>query len=159
MNATTALIAPKSAGDELVDSVHHAMKSVFRTAHPALTTEGISMGQFWALHMISSLDVASLSTIARGLGVSSPTICAQVDELEAAGFVARQRSERDRRIVELSLTTKGRRAEARVWARIGQTIGQAVRGVPSEDLETTIRVFRTIYEKLDGPSGRTGGRA
>jgi MarR family transcriptional regulator, organic hydroperoxide resistance regulator len=153
MTATASLLPPNADADELVESVHRTMKSVFRHLSPALGDEGISMGQFWTLHTISSLDVAPLGAIARGLGVSSPTLCATVDELEAAGFVARHRSDKDRRVVELSLTPKGRRTESRIWVRVGGLMGVAARDLPPEDLKTAIRVFRTIYRQLDaGPA-------
>jgi DNA-binding MarR family transcriptional regulator len=159
MVASAALVPRAAAGDELVDSVHGILKSVLRRAHPALAEEGISMGQFWALHMISSLGPAPLGTIARGLGVSAPTVCAKIDELEGAGLVARQRSERDRRVVELSLTAKGRRTEARVWGWIGRMMGEAAVDLPREDLATAIRVFHEIGARLDAASARNGGRA
>jgi DNA-binding MarR family transcriptional regulator len=145
MNATAALAPPKAVMDELVDSVHRTMKSIFYRMTPVLDAEGISMGQFWTLHAVSSFDAAPLGAIARGLGVSSPTLCATVDELESTGFVARKRSEKDRRVVEVSLTAKGRRAEARIWAQVGGLMARASRDVPPKDLETTIRVFRTIH--------------
>lgn len=159
MTATAALVAPKSSGDELVDSVHLVMQSMFRRTSPALQAEKISMPQFWALHMISSVEVAPLTTVARRLGVSLPTLCAKVDELEANGLVARHRSNSDRRIVQVSLTPKGRRAEARVWTWIGQQMNAAVRDVSRADLATAIRVFHTIHEKLDEGAPALGGAA
>jgi DNA-binding MarR family transcriptional regulator len=157
--ATAALLSPRSGGDELVDSVHLVMKSMFRSASPALQAEKISMAQFWALHMISSIDAAPLSTVARGLGVSLPTLCAKVDELEAAGLVARQRSRTDRRVVEVSLTPKGRRAEARVWSSFGQQMNSAVDGLPRADVTTAIRVFQSIHRRLESGALAIGGRA
>jgi MarR family transcriptional regulator, organic hydroperoxide resistance regulator len=159
MTATTTLMPPKTSGDELVDSVHDVMKSMFRRSSPALDAEGISMPQFWAIHMISAVEAAPLSAIARGLGVSAPTVCAKIDELEAAGFVARRRSQKDRRVVEVSLTAKGRRAEARVFSWIGQLMGEAASDLPRHDLETTIRVFRSIHRKLETGAIEPGSRA
>jgi DNA-binding MarR family transcriptional regulator len=134
------------------------MKLMVRRASPALQAEKISMAQFWALHMISSIDVAPLGSVARRLGVSLPTFCAKVDELEEAGLVARQRSKTDRRVVELSLTPKGRRAEARVWTWIGEQMTAAVRELSREDVMTTIRVFETIHAKFEANVITPGGR-
>src|SRR5208282_4033086 len=128
--------------DELVVSVHEVMRSLLHRTHPVLEAEGISMGQFWALHLVSSLRAASVSTVARHLSVSAPTVCASVDSLEAAGLVTRHRSERDHRAVELSLTGKGRKVEARVWSRIGRLMGEAAEGLSPEDVTTAVRVFQ-----------------
>ena len=115
------------------------------------------MGQFWSLHLVSSLGSASVSTVARHLAISAPTVCGNVDTLEAAGLITRHRSERDRRAVELSLTPKGRRVEARIWARIGQLVADAGGALPSEDLATAVRVFRELHRQLDAAESRPGG--
>jgi DNA-binding MarR family transcriptional regulator len=159
MTATAALLPPRSTGDELVDSVHLVMQSMVRRASPALEAERISMAQFWALHMLSSLEVRPLTAVARRLGVSLPTLCAKVDELEAAGLVARQRSTTDRRVVEVSLTAKGRRAEARVWSWIGKQMNAAVRDLSRDDIAAAIRVFQTVHTKLEANAAPFGGRA
>jgi DNA-binding MarR family transcriptional regulator len=142
--------------DELVSSVHAVMQSVLHQLHPALEAERISMGQFWAMHLVSSLRSASVSTVARHLSVSAPTVCANIDQLEAAGLVARHRSERDRRAVDLTLTPKGRKVESRMWARIGQLMADAAADLPPEDVATAVRVFHEMNRRLE-PSARTPG--
>ena len=149
--------APPPVAEELANSIHGVMRSVLHRVQPALEAEGISMGQFWALHLVSSLGSASLSTLARHLSVSAPTICAKVDDLEAAGLLTRHRSERDRRAVELSLTAKGRRVEARVWARIGELVAGAAADLPRAEVATAVRVFRQLNERLDARPSRAGG--
>ncbi|MGI0130085.1 MAG: MarR family winged helix-turn-helix transcriptional regulator [Thermoplasmata archaeon] len=162
MTAATTLVRPAPGPvetDELVASVHEVMRSVLHRAHPTLEAEGISIGQFWALHLVSSLRSASVSTVARHLAVSAPTVCVNVDQLEAAGLVTRHRSERDRRAVELSLTAKGRRVEARVWAQIGRLMAAAARHLSSEDVATAVHVFRELNRELDGTHAAPPGGA
>lgn len=158
MVPSAVLLRPPEAtpGDQLVDSMHGAMRSVLRRLHPALEAEGITMGQFWALHLISSLGSASVSVVARHLSVSAPTICGKVDQMEAAGLIARHRSERDRRAVELSLTAKGRRTEARIWARLGRMIGEAAEELRPADVATAVRVFRELNARLDSRDASEG---
>jgi DNA-binding MarR family transcriptional regulator len=161
MVATSALLEPRSEPNEiprLIDLVHEVLKSSLRQLHPTLAKEGITMGQFWALHTVWSLQAASVSTVARYLGVSSPTVCSNIDQLEEAGLVRRDRSERDRRAVTLSLTPRGRKVEARVWNEVGRVIGDAARDLPPEDIAAAVRVFREIAARLDrdGPDGPEG---
>ncbi len=141
----------------LIDLVHEVLKSSLRQLHPTLAKEGITLGQFWAIHTVSSLQAASVSTVARYLGVSAPTVCSNIDQLEAAGLVRRDRSERDRRSVELSLTARGRKVEARVWSEIGRVMSEAGRGLPEADLAASVRVFEQVARRLEpgghGPRG------
>ena len=133
---------------ELIDLVHEVLQGSLQKLHPTLAKEGITMGQFWAIHTVSSLEAASLSTVARYLGVSSPTACANIDQLEQGGLVRRQRSARDRRAVELSLTSRGRKVETRVWAEIGRVMYQAGRDLDPEDVAASVRVFRKVAQRL-----------
>ncbi len=151
MNAPTATTRPGADSDAegLVDSVHHVMRAVVHRIQPALEAEGISTGQFWSMHLVSSLHSASMSTVARHLSLSTPTVCASIDQLEAAGLVTRRRSERDRREVELGLTPKGRRVEARVWSQIGKVVAEAARDLPPDDVTVALRVFHALHTHLE----------
>jgi DNA-binding MarR family transcriptional regulator len=152
MVATAVVVSRESTtrdAELLVASVHEVMRSLVHRVHPTLEAEGISMGQFWALHLVSSLRSASVSTVARHLAVSAPTVCANVDLLESAGLVTRHRSERDRRAVDLSLTAKGRKVEARVWGRIGRLMAAAAEQLPPDDVAAAVRVFREMSLRLD----------
>jgi DNA-binding MarR family transcriptional regulator len=143
--------ASTAAPDDLVGSVHEVMGSLLRQMAPTLEDEGITMGQFWALHLVSSMGQTSLSAVARHLSVAPPTVCAKVDELVRAGFVSRHRSEKDRRSVELSLTPAGRRVEARVWRAIGKMMNSVTGDLSPQDVATATRVFREIRARLDAP--------
>ena len=154
MNASlrTPHTVPSSVEPEdLVGSVHEVMGAVLRRVAPTLEDEGITMGQFWALHLVSSLGRTSLTAVARHLSVAPPTVCSNVDHLVRAGFVSRHRSERDRRAVELSLTTAGRRVEARIWRVIGEVMASASEDLSRTDVATATRVFRELRARLDGP--------
>jgi len=140
---------PPSDADALVTTVHEVMRSVLRSVHPTLDAEGISMGQFWALHLVSSLRSTSVSAVARHLYVSAPTVCANIDQLEAAGLVTRRRSERDRRAVELTMTPRGRKVEARVWAQVGKVMAEVAGELPPEDVATAARVFRELNRRFE----------
>ncbi|HYA55129.1 MAG TPA: MarR family transcriptional regulator [Thermoplasmata archaeon] len=138
-----------AAVPQLVDLVHEVLQGSLRQLHPTLTKEGITMGQFWAIRTVSSLRTASLSTAARYLGLSSPALCASVDQLEKAGLVRRHRSERDRRVVELSLTPRGRQVQTRIWREIARVMTEAGRGLDAEDVAAAVRVFREVARRLE----------
>jgi DNA-binding MarR family transcriptional regulator len=153
MVASTVVVAPREPSpgdpDQLVHAVHEVMRSFVHHLQPALEREGISKGQFWALHQVLSLEHPSLSTVARHLSISAPTLCADMDQLEAAGLVTRHRSNLDRRTVVLSLTPKGRKVESRIWSQIGRLMNEAAQGLPPEDIATAVRVFRELSRRLE----------
>jgi MarR family transcriptional regulator, organic hydroperoxide resistance regulator len=142
---------------ELVGLVRESLRTSLNQLQPTLSEEGITMGQFWALKTVSSLEAASLSTVARYLDVSPPTLCANIDQLESAGLVRRHRSERDHRSVELSLTARGRRVEARVWSHLARVMSERSHGVDAADMAATLRVFRVLAGDPNPPAGLARG--
>ncbi len=152
--------SPEASGPEdLAASVHDAMRSLLRRLQPVLEDEGISMGQFWGLHAISSLGPSSMNSVADKLLVAPPTVCANVDALERAGLLERRRSDADRRRVELALTAKGREAESRVWKAIGRAMEDGTRGFSKKEIAAAVRVFRALVDHLGAGDGeRAGGR-
>jgi len=144
---------------ELAASVHQTILLLLRHIQPAVQAEGISKGQFWALHVLTSLPTASVSAVAKHLAVTAPAVCVTVDQLEAAGLVTRQRSIKDHRTVEVSLTPKGRRVEARVWTRIGRRIAEVAGDLQPEEVETTVRVFQELNRRLEATPDSRGEKA
>jgi DNA-binding MarR family transcriptional regulator len=137
------------APEALVTSVKEVMGSLLRQLAPTLEEERLTMGQFWALHLVSALGRTSLTAVARHLSVAPPTVCGNVDALVRAGLLARARSERDRRSLELTLTAKGRRAETRIWRAVTDLMATATAEVRPEDLATAVRVFGEIRARLE----------
>ncbi len=134
--------------EALVNSVQDVMRAVTHELQPVLEAEGLSKGEYWALHLVASLEAASISSVARHLLLSAPTVCVSVDRLEAKGLLARHRSARDRRAVDLTISAKGRRTEARIWHRVNEIVSRGTTGLPTEDLATATRVFRHVARNL-----------
>ncbi len=107
------------------------------------------MSQFLTLHVVLNLKVASVGDVARRLGVSAPAVSVSVDPLEAAGLVCRRRSTQDARTVALVATPRGRKVEARIWARTAQVMAGTVQGLSDADLATAVNVFEQIARRLE----------
>jgi MarR family transcriptional regulator, organic hydroperoxide resistance regulator len=145
----TQRAASSPEAGEFAKSVHGMIRVLMHRLQPIVEAEGISKAQFWAMHVLSSISVASVNDVARHLAVSAPSMCVTVDQLEEAGLVTRNRSSRDRRTVEVSLTPKGQRMEARVWAKIEQMVTGAIDDLPKADIVVTSRVIRELSLRLD----------
>lgn len=148
-------LTPTREASELAQSVHAMIRVLLGQLRPAVESEGLSKGQFMAMHLLSGMEAASVNDAAKHLAVTAPSMCVTVDQLEEMGLVARRRSAKDRRTVEVSLTPKGRRVEARVWARIELQLAEALSGLPGAEIATTARTIRELTQRLDqaGPGG------
>jgi DNA-binding MarR family transcriptional regulator len=71
-------------------------------------TGELSYAQYGLLFGLSDRSELSARELATAADLSPATVTQMLDSLEEAGFVARVRSERDKRVVLVSLTERGR---------------------------------------------------
>jgi DNA-binding MarR family transcriptional regulator len=78
---------------------------------------GVTARQTTLLWLVKRSPGLSLAELAAEEGISPPAMSGQVDRLERAGLLVRERSSGDRRRVGLRLTDEGERLLRRVKAR------------------------------------------
>ena len=69
----------------------------------------VSMGQYNFLYLLDDEGACPMTKAARCLYVTTSAVTAMTDGLISKGMVKRKRGARDRRIVEISITDKGRK--------------------------------------------------
>src|SRR5271170_7719687 len=80
-----------------------------------LESEGLTTGQFGILEALLHLGPMCQKTLAEKLLRSGGNITLVVDNLEKHGWVRRERQVKDRRMIQIQLTPKGRRLITRVF--------------------------------------------
>jgi DNA-binding MarR family transcriptional regulator len=81
-------------------------------SHSALLerSTGVPGAQLWALHEVAQADGLKVGELAQRLRVHQTTVSNLLTRLEARGLVRKGRSPQDQRIVQIHLTTVGRKA-------------------------------------------------
>jgi MarR family transcriptional regulator, organic hydroperoxide resistance regulator len=139
------------AFDEFAQAVRRA-RGVRLTADP----DGLTLSQYGLIEPLLQAEGIGVQELAGQAGVSAPTATRILDTLERRGLVLRNRSERDRRAVNVLLTPLGRRAlsERHEWLRMRE---QALFGLLSARERALaprlLRRLATLVEELAaGPS-------
>lgn len=112
------------------------------------TGAGLPHAQIRALFAIGHQDTTA-GEIAKAADLSPGAVTAMLDDLEAAGIVARRRSETDRRCVLVSLTEDGRAVLDAARARWRTKWERALEDMPEADLEAATRVLRALAHLFD----------
>jgi DNA-binding MarR family transcriptional regulator len=111
---------------ELANGLRPLLLQLNRHLRRELAGLGITAGQAALLHVIRSQPGIGVRALADHEGVSAPAMSGYIDRLEAAGLVARVRSESDRRRVGLRVTGEGvrvlRSARSRRTAWLAQRL-------------------------------------
>ena len=90
----------------------------------------------------------NLSELAEQHGVSLPTMSNTMSKLVEAGWVERQRSKEDRRVVMLKLTTAGQELIETIGQKLIDHIAVQLTAVPTDDLETLqngLFILQTVF--------------
>jgi len=96
-------------------------------------------------------DILSMSEIGARLGMSKPNVTAYVNNLFADEMVERLFEEKDRRIINIRLTTKGRNCLENVKTEISEDLRQRISLLPSNkisDLQTASSHVREILTEI-----------
>lgn len=124
---------PIPLDSQLCFSLYGTSIAINRAYKPMLDALGITYPQYLVLSTLWEGDGKTISAIADRLALEPSTITPLVKRMEAAGFVTRQRSTVDERLVGVHLTDKGRDLQAKTGCltdtllqRSGMTVEEIV---------------------------------
>ena len=116
------------------------------------TTGRISFPQLWALGYLTHAGAATMRTLARTMRAKESTTTGLVDRMDKMGLVHRSHSEKDRRVVYVEITAKGRRVLAEINRQREDTIKALFRNLSDRDRATYLRILEKLLDELPQPS-------
>jgi DNA-binding MarR family transcriptional regulator len=93
---------------EIMDNIRRVFQAVNDNSKKAERETGITGPQLWAIKLIGDLSPVRVSDLAARMYLNPSTVVGILDRLESRGFVQRNRSDDDRRIVKVQLTGVGK---------------------------------------------------
>jgi DNA-binding MarR family transcriptional regulator len=110
---------------------------------------GVSPRAFGVLSNLRSTGGQSQQQLADTLGIHRNNMVALIDELEAAGWVRRHRSQRDRRAFDVRLTRGGSALVSRINDLIPVLDAEVGQGLSDSDQRTMVALLQQIASTLD----------
>ncbi len=109
---------------------------------------GLTLSQVATLRLLEEAgsDTLSMGQIARELGVSLPTTSSLVDRLHREGMVARAVDDRDRRVVLVRLTRKGRTVSQRMERLLTDLLTRLLADLTEAEQESLAHAVERVFE-------------
>lgn len=107
--------------------------------------------QVHALNWLARGPLA-MGDLARLLGITEKTATGAVDRLERAGYVARVRDARDRRVVHVQLTRKGQATARRLDQLIDEKLGHLLSLLDAPARRDLFRILQQLLANLPDPA-------
>jgi DNA-binding MarR family transcriptional regulator len=102
--------------------------SIARVVNARMEQHGLTQAQWGPLYLLHRCQCHTAAELARDIGLDTGTVTRTLDRLEDKGFLRRERSTGDRRVVNLVLTPQGERAIEPVPHVIAEVINAHLSG-------------------------------
>ena len=125
----------------------------FRLAMSALVSRrmakhGVNLPQCTVLALLGETEQMTMSALSEAIGTTMGAATNLVDRLVHAGHVKRERSRKDRRVVNVGVTPEGRQVLRSVWAEGEVYFSRFLGEIPEEDRRTFFRVYERLAERM-----------
>lgn len=127
--------------------IEETFREFIRTLLPKwvdLKNQEVSFSQFVLLQILRKKGPKKVSELAEDMFVTSSAITGLSDKLVKNDFILRERSEKDRRIVQLVITEKGEQLALKIEQQQKEKMDHIHDGFTEEEL----KVMKKMYEKL-----------
>src|SRR5580765_102657 len=108
----------------------------------------LTIEQWSVLYHLWKQDGISQQELCNATFRDKPSITRLVDNLEKLNLVKRVASDNDRRINLIYLTKQGQKLEQQAMTMAEETLNEALRGVPTEQIEVCKEVLQIVYDNL-----------
>jgi len=126
---------------EVSSNLKQALSKSFENA-------GFTMPQGMAIGMLARFGKMKVTELGERLNLSNSTVSGILDRLEKQGMVKRTRSEEDRRIVYVDLTSKFEELHRDFHKKMEEKLAEIMESATPEDLDKIIAGLNTLKKLL-----------
>jgi DNA-binding MarR family transcriptional regulator len=137
------------AQDSVGYLMRRVMQSIAQQADVQLLPHGLTHGQWMPLFLLLKSGAATVATLARDLNVDPGAATRMLDRLEKKGFVCRNRSTEDRRVVNVTLTDAGRQVAGEVPRVLSQVLNDHLAGFSHDEWQTLLLLLRRMLSNAE----------
>lgn len=126
------------------DTLVNLFNEILKLEEDVLVTgefQNISVNDFHVINAIGMEDTKNMSTIAKQLDITVGSLTTAINALVRKGYVFRERSEKDRRVVTVKLTEQGERAYHHHRDFHEHMTDSAVRALKADELPMVTKVL------------------
>lgn len=144
---------------DIVKDIKMIQKSLRGQVHNHFKDLGLTGPQGMMIYMLIKNGPLKISALSELLGLSNSTVSGIVDRLEANGHVLRQRSEKDRRVVNVSVTVEVKEKMDAHENVVDSVISNTLNKATEEEVQTIsdgLSILNKLLETTDKGESNNG---
>jgi DNA-binding MarR family transcriptional regulator len=138
---------------ELLDEVLISLRRILRATSIHSRKLGRSVGltgpQLLLLHTLEDRGTATASELARAISLSQATITLLVADLEQRGLLLRERSEVDRRRIDISVTDAGKQVMREAPQPLQESFARRFAALPDWEQHQLVAALERVAAMMD----------
>jgi DNA-binding MarR family transcriptional regulator len=142
-----------SSNSKAYDTINEVLVKLFNDImhieEKAIITEDFKDISNNDMHIIEAIGIKepkNMSSVAKALSVTVGTLTIAINNLVKKGYVNRVRSEKDRRVVYISLTEKGLKAYNQHAEFHRQMINATINGLTPDETDVLVRALSNLVD-------------
>ena len=146
--------------DEIMNTLPTLFKGIFQSCvrdseaneEQEFLSKHMSMSHLHVLFAIEKLGPCSISNIAKKMLISKPNMTPIIDKLILSGFIKREYSQKDRRVINVYISEEGKVFIKEKKEKIRKTIAEKLINLRHEDLSDlyiALGTIKSIFIKLN----------
>ncbi len=133
---------------EIDENLREINKILNRDLKREMIKLDLGLSHFYILTTLYRKKVLSSGNLAKSLDVRNSTITSLVDRLVKLSLVKRRRCERDRRVVLVELTDKGKKLTEKLLTLRKERLKEIVKELPEEKVKEIYESIKRVKEIL-----------
>ena len=134
---------------EIMQSLRRVIKAIHDYSRDVSDNFGITAPQLWALKTISLHRSLSQGELSEKMYLHPSTITGVVNRLEKKGYVERDRNQKDRRVVKVRLTPKGKALAKKTPNPIQGKMIYGLKNLKKRDLNSIYRSIQKLVTIME----------
>ena len=134
--------------EEIDENLREINKILNRDLKREMIKLDLGLSHFYILTTLYREKVLSSGNLAKSLDVRNSTITSLVDRLVKLSLVKRRRCERDRRVVLVELTDKGKKLTEKLLTLRKERLKEIVKELPEEKVKEIYESIKRVKEIL-----------
>lgn len=136
--------AAKNSQSNVWQSVFQATKLWYKLNEKQFSSIGLTLSEVRVLRSLSLNGASSMVTLAKDQQMTPGGMTGLVDHLEEEGLIQRDRSESDRRIINIEITKEGRKVVSRATSIFERFMEKSLESLTEEEIETFLRIMNKM---------------
>lgn len=134
--------------DRAMELFSQLSRGMIRHENNYLSKGVITLPQVWVLRYLSRQRECSMRELADYMKMGVSSVTGMIDRLVKQGLTNRRRTERDRRVVYVDLTAKGRKIVKEILSERRETTLSLFESLTAEERSTYLCILEKLVKKL-----------